>query len=320
MRGLESWLNKQWYSKSSPNLLLRVFERLYAFLLNLQKPMSTKKLAVPVIIVGNFTVGGTGKTPLIIALLNELKRLGYSPGVVSRGYGRKSQHAQSVTPSSAMDDSGDEPLLIAKRANVPVRVDAERLCAAQYLIEQGCNLIVSDDGLQHRALPRDIEIEVFDSKRVYGNGHLLPAGPLREAVRRVDLRVGNGLLLDTPEAYAMQLQITQCYHLVSGEQRALRDFTGQSLHAVAGIGHPQRFFDALIALDIHVFAHPFPDHHPFSAADLPATGPILMTEKDAVKLSESNRTDIWVVPVDAILSDAFLNALQHLIAQAQKKL
>ena len=318
MLGLESWLNKQWYSHSKPNLLLRCIERLYAFLLNWQQPFSTQKLSVPVIVVGNFTVGGTGKTPLIITLVNALKSVGYTPGVVSRGYGRKSRHAQSVTTSTSIDASGDEPFLIAKRTGVLVRVDAKRFCAANFLVEQGCNIIISDDGMQHRALPRQIEIEVFDSMRQYGNGHLLPAGPLREAVRAVDLRVGNGLLEDCTEAFAMQLQLVQCYHLLSGERKALRDFSGKVVQAVAGIGHPQRFFDALSALGIKVNANPFPDHHVFKPADLPASGPILMTEKDAVKLSELSRQDIWVVPVDAILSEAFFIELKNLIAQAQK--
>jgi tetraacyldisaccharide 4'-kinase len=318
--GLESWLNTQWYGKSKPNLILRAIERLYVFLLGLQKPFSTEKSTVPIIVVGNFTVGGTGKTPLIIALVNALKDLGYQPGVVSRGYGRKSRQPESVTTASAIDACGDEPFLIAKRTGAPVRVDAKRFCAANFLIEHGCNIIISDDGLQHRALPRHIEIEVVDAKRLYGNGRLLPAGPLREPVRRVDLRVGNGLHQDTPNAFAMQLHVAQCYHLLSGERKALQDFTGETVHAVAGIGHPARFFDALTALGIAVIPHPFPDHHSFNSADLPVSGTILMTEKDAVKCSASNRQDIWVVPVDALLSEAFLIELKRLIAQVQKRL
>ena len=320
MLGLESWLTSHWYSNTKPNFLLRVIERFYRFLLSLQKTINTQKLSAPVIVVGNFTVGGTGKTPLIITLVKELKRLGYSPGVVSRGYGRRTSVPVSVALSCATDECGDEPFLIAKHTSVPVRVDSKRIRAAEYLIEQGCNIIVSDDGLQHRQLPRHIEIEVFDSKRLYGNGHLLPAGPLREPVRSVNLRVGNGLLLDTLDAYAMQFQIKQCYHLLSGEQKALCDFSGHSIHAIAGIGHPQRFFDALTALGIKVIPYPFPDHHQFNVVDLPVSGPILMTEKDAVKLIESTRDDIWVVPVDAHLSDAFLIELTRLIAKAQKSL
>ncbi len=320
MLGIESWLSSQWYSNSKPHFVLRIIERLYTFLLNLQKPINSEKLSVPVIIVGNFTVGGTGKTPLIITLVNELKRLGYSPGVISRGFGRRTREPVSVTLSCATDECGDEPFLIAKRTSIPVRVDPKRIRAAQYLIEKGCTIIISDDGLQHRDLPRNIEIEVFDSKRLYGNGHLLPAGPLREPVRGVNLRVGNGLHADTSAAYAMQLQVAQCYHLLSGERKALRDFSGRSIHAVAGIGHPQRFFDALTAFGIEVISHPFPDHHRFNSTDLPVSGPILMTEKDAVKLTESKRDDIWVVPVDALLSDVFLIEITRLITQAQKSL
>lgn len=313
MSNLESWLTRIWYGEPKPPLALRAIERLYSVASKCQPAISTESLPVPVIVVGNFTVGGTGKTPLIIALVNELNALGYKPGVISRGYGRESNAAQSVTSGSPIRVSGDEPLLIAKRTGAPVRVDAKRHRAAVFLIKHGCNVIISDDGLQHRALPRQIEIEVFDNVRRYGNGRLLPAGPLREAVRRVDMRVGNGLSSDTDDAYAMQLQMTQCYHLESGEKKSLSEFQGQAIQAVAGIGNPQRFFDALTALGLDVQAHPFPDHHQFSESDLPESGPVFMTEKDAVKFAKTQRADIWVVPVDARLSDAFLTALNNLI-------
>ncbi len=314
MSGIESWLTRIWYGGSTPPLPLRAVERLYAGLRTFQAPMNTEKLSVPVIVVGNFTVGGTGKTPLIIALVNQLAASGYKPGVISRGYGRESNAAESITPGSSIHDSGDEPLLISKRTGAPVRVDAKRYRAAQFLIKRGCNIIISDDGLQHRALPRHIEIEVFDNVRQYGNGRLLPAGPLREPIRKVDLRVGNGLPSDSAEAFSMQLEMTQCYHLGSQAQKSLSAFIGETVQAVAGIGNPQRFFNALKDLGIDVQAHPFPDHHQFSDADLPESGPILMTEKDAVKFTKTQRSDIWVVPVDAKLSDGFLAALDRLIA------
>jgi tetraacyldisaccharide 4'-kinase len=316
--GIESWLNGIWYGRDKPPLLLRIVARLFAFTLKRRPLVSLKHLTAPIIIVGNFTVGGTGKTPLIIALITQLKAFGYRPGVISRGYGRRHRSAFSVTAASSIMHSGDEPLLIAKRTGVPVRVDGKRRHAAEYLLAQGCDVIVSDDGMQHRDLPRHIEIEVFDYQRQYGNGYLLPAGPLREPVRTVDMRVGNGQVGDDSAAYAMQLQMRQCYHLNTGESKSLGDFKGRTIQAVAGIGYPQRFFNALAALDIHVVEHPFPDHHRFSANELPKQGPVLMTEKDAVRCIGIVRADIWVVPVDAVLSNAFVDDLKRRIISARK--
>jgi tetraacyldisaccharide 4'-kinase len=309
MRGLESWLNGIWYGGKKPPAALKVLARLYALILRCRKPVRTDCLGAPVIVVGNFTAGGTGKTPLIIALVARLMASGFRPGVVSRGYGRKSKQPLSVDAASNPDDSGDEPFLIARRTQAPVRVDADRRRAAQFLIAQGCDVIVSDDGLQHRALPRTLEIEVFDAQRGYGNGRLLPAGPLREPLRPADVRVGNGLSGDQDDAFAMHLEMTQCHHLISGELKALDAFRGRQVQAVAGIGHPQRFFNALAEHGLSVRAHPFPDHHRFTSADLPEPGPVLMTEKDAVKCLGIIRDDIWAVPVDALLSEAFMERI-----------
>ncbi|MBP6533901.1 MAG: tetraacyldisaccharide 4'-kinase [Arenimonas sp.] len=309
MRGLESWLNGIWYGGEKPPFALKILACLYALILRFRKPVSTDYLGAPVIVVGNLTAGGTGKTPLIIALVARLKASGFRPGVVSRGYGRKSRRPVSVDAGCDPDDSGDEPFLIAKRTLAPVRVDADRRRAAQFLIAQGCDVIVSDDGLQHRALPRMLEIEVFDAQRGYGNGRLLPAGPLREPLRPTDVRVGNGLSGDQNDAFAMRLHMSQCYHLNSGELRALAAFRGRPIQAVAGIGHPQRFFNALAEHGLSVQAHPFPDHHRFTSADLPESGPVLMTEKDAVKCLGIIRDDIWAVPVDALLSEAFMERI-----------
>lgn len=315
MRGLESWLNGIWYGGKTPPFALKILARLYALILRRRKPVSTDCLGAPVIVVGNFTAGGTGKTPLIIALVTHLKASGFSPGVVSRGYGRKSRRPVSVDAASDPDDSGDEPFLIAKRTQAPVRVDADRRRAAQFLIAQGCDVIVSDDGLQHHGLPRTLEIEVFDSVRGYGNGRLLPAGPMREPLRQVDVRVGNGLSGDQRDAFGMRLHMTQCHHLNSGELKALDAFRGMQVQAVAGIGHPQRFFSALAEHGLSVRAHPFPDHHRFTSADMPEPGPVLMTEKDAVKCLGIIRDDIWAVPVDALLSEAFMEMVQSRLTQ-----
>ena len=317
MRGLESWLNGIWYGGKKPPVTLKALAGLYGLLLQCRKPVSTDSLGAPVIVVGNFTAGGTGKTPLIIALVARLMASGFRPGVVSRGYGRKSKQPSSVDAASNPDDGGDEPVLIAKRTQVPIRVDVDRRRAARYLIAQGCNVIVSDDGLQHRALPRTLEIEVFDSQRGYGNGRLLPAGPLREPLRPADVRVGNGLPGDQDHAFAMHLQMTQCYHLNSGELKALDAFRGKTVQAVAGIGNPQRFFNALAEHGLTVQEHPFPDHHRFTLADLPEQGPVLMTEKDAVKCLGIIRDDVWVVPVDAVLSEAFMELISSRLVETK---
>lgn len=315
MRGIESWLNGIWYGGIKPPTALKILARLYALVLRCRKPASSDFLDAPVIVVGNFTAGGTGKTPLIIALVARLQASGFRPGVVSRGYGRKSRLPVSVDAASDPDDSGDEPFLIAKRTQAPVRVDADRRRAAKFLIAQGCDVIVSDDGLQHRGLPRTLEIEVFDAQRGYGNGRLLPAGPMREPLRPVDVRVGNGLSGDQDDAFAMRLHISHCYNLNSGERKALDAFRGRPAQAVAGIGHPQRFFKALAEQGLSVQAHPFPDHHRFTSADLPEPGPVLMTEKDAVKCFGIDRDDIWAVPVDAFLSEAFMEMIYGRLMQ-----
>lgn len=310
MPGIESRLNGVWYGNEAPPLLLRVLSRAYLQALRWRKPLNTRNLRVPVIVIGNFTVGGTGKTPLIIAVVERLKRLGLKPGVISRGYGRAGRSAHSVHGGSTAGQSGDEPLLIFRRTHVPVQVDSDRLAAALHLIGVGCDVIVSDDGLQHRNLPRQIEIEVYDAARGYGNGRLLPAGPLREFPRKVDMRVGNGLDADTASDYRMQLHLTYCVRLLDGARRRLSEFSAEPVHAVAGIGNPGRFFKALEAEGIRIIAHPFPDHHRFEPSDLPG-GTVLMTEKDAVKCLAMEREDLWAVPAEADLSDVFFRDLEQ---------
>lgn len=308
MLGLESRLNAVWYGSDRPPWLLSCLSAVYGHVVRWQKPVNSARLPVPVLVIGNFTVGGTGKTPLLIALVEHLKQNGHRPGVVSRGYGRHGRAALSVQEDSPARQAGDEPLLIRRRTGVPVRVDRDRLAAARHLIGEGCDVIVSDDGLQHHNLPRTLEIEVFDAVRGYGNGRLLPAGPLRELPRPVDIRVGNGLATDSAGDFAMQLTLADAVRLHDGMRRPLSDFGTQPVHALAGIGNPPRFFRALRVAGIEVIEHPFPDHHRFTAADLPA-GDVLMTEKDAVKCSISDRTDLWAVPVDARLSTRFFETL-----------
>lgn len=313
MHGLESRLNAIWYAGAPVPWILRMLSGVHALLMSFRRPVETDALPVPVVVVGNFTAGGTGKTPVIIALVDYLKSAGYTPGVISRGYGRSGSGPVSVEFDSHALKTGDEPLLISRRCMVPVRVDAKRRRAAEYLAASGCSVIVSDDGLQHRALPRTLEIEIIDASRGYGNGRLLPAGPLRERPRSVGMRISNGQTTDTEDAFGMQLQPVHCRNLLSGETRALADFAGSTVNAVAGIGNPQRFFDMLTQFGIRVQGHAFPDHHRFSAADLPP-GPLMMTEKDAIKLPTPGRDDLWAVTVDARLSTAFFARLSQLLA------
>ena len=313
MTGFESRLNAIWYAGARVPWILRLLSRIYAWLLALRRPFATARLRVPVVVVGNFTAGGTGKTPVIIALVEHLTRIGYAPGVVSRGYGRSGSAPVSVEPDSDASIAGDEPLLISSRCRVPVRVDAHRRRAAEYLAASGCTIIVSDDGLQHRALPRLLEIEIIDAGRGYGNGLLLPAGPLRELPRGVDMRICNGQAVDTDDAFGMQLQPVHCRNLRTGEVRALSAFSGLAVSAVAGIGNPDRFFSMLMQSGLSIQKYGFPDHHRFKPGDLPE-GVVLMTDKDAAKFRMPDRTDLWSVAVDARLSSAFYSKFNRLIA------
>lgn len=273
------------------------------------------QLPVPVVVVGNITAGGTGKTPFTIALVEQLLATGWRPGVASRGYGRQQagqgRWVDEKTPSAL---AGDEPLLIARKTGVPVRVDADRVAAARALVEAGCDVVVSDDGLQHYRLARDIEIEVVDAQRRYGNGLMIPAGPLREPVSRAaccDFRIVN--LGADPAAAAvgfgqwpMRLEIRRALPLVGGRERDLATFAGQRVHAVAGIAHPERFFQMLREHQVGVVPHAFPDHHDFTAADLEFASqlPVLMTEKDAVKCAAFARPGQFMVPLQAELPAA----------------
>ena len=275
---------------------------------------------VPVVVVGNLTAGGSGKTPLTIALVQRLAQAGWKPGVASRGYGRADAAPRWIEADTTPAQGGAEPLLIAARTQVPVRVDRDRVAAARALARAGCDIVVCDDGLQHYRLARDIEIEVIDGARRYGNGLMLPAGPLREPVarsRRCDFRVVNlGHALATTSGcgfgeWPMQLQARSALPMAGGRARPLQSFAGMRVHAVAGSGNPQRFFDMLRGLGIGVVPHAFPDHHGYGAADLDFGNdqPVLMTEKDAVKCAAFADARCYVVPVDAELPEAFWIAL-----------
>ncbi|RUL79790.1 tetraacyldisaccharide 4'-kinase [Dyella choica] len=266
------------------------------------------RLPSPVIVVGNVTAGGTGKTPLTLALIDALRERGYRPGVVSRGYGG-SQHGSSLLDESPdPGEVGDEPCLI-RTSGAPVAIGRDRPAAAQLLLNGGCNVIIADDGLQHYRLARDLEICVIDGERRFGNARLLPAGPLRESLRRlqqVDFRVCNG---GKPQAGEVPMRLSGgiARTLCDGREQALASFAGMRVHAVAAIGHPQRFFASLAVQGLDVIAHPFPDHHAFTPEDL-AFGddlPVLMTEKDAVKCRLFALPNWWSAPVKADLPASF---------------
>jgi tetraacyldisaccharide 4'-kinase len=261
---------------------------------------------VPVIIIGNISVGGTGKTPLVIWLVKCLQQAGYRPGIVSRGYRGKARHwPQQVRADSDPVMVGDEAVLLAQRCQCPVAVDPHRVAAAQALLKYtDCDVIVADDGLQHYALGRDIEIAVIDGVRRFGNGRCLPAGPLREPVARLKtvdfIIVNGGCTLD--KEYRMDLRVEQICRVNDPDQVIEIDtLCGTAVHAVAGIGHPQRFFDQLQAMGFDIITHAYPDHHLFSATDLDFADrlPVIMTEKDAVKCRHFASDRCWTLPVKA---------------------
>jgi tetraacyldisaccharide 4'-kinase len=274
---------------------------------------SAEKLPVPVVVIGNITAGGSGKTPLALYLVRQLAALGWRPGIVSRGYGGSAQGVEAVSETSDAAQVGDEPLLLARRAGCPVFIGRDRVAAGRALLaaHPECNVLVADDGLQHLRLARDIEVVVLDERGI-GNGWPLPAGPLRECPRRID--TAHALVLNgdacVPESvkparvYRMRLMGDRFRHLHDHQRTCgAGELTGRRLHAVAGIGDPARFFRQIESLGLHAERHPFPDHHAFQAGDLvfPGADALLMTEKDAVKCQAFAPTETWVLPVEAQL-------------------
>jgi len=315
---MSSWLERQWYRWSVWHLLLLPLSLLFWLVSSLRRALyklgwlRRVHLSCPVIVVGNIAVGGTGKTPLVIALVELLQNAGFSPGVISRGYRGKSQLPRPVTTSSNPAEVGDEPVLLARKAGCPVWVGHKRVEVGMALLAQhtDVNVLVCDDGLQHYRLARDVEIVVIDALRWFGNGLLLPAGPLREPVgrmRQADLVVINGWLPGAPlqrREFTMQLTGDLLYNLRNPELKAQPEiFAGQTVHAVAGIGNPQRFFQHLKKIGLRFVEHPFPDHHAFIPQDLPwpESQAIVITEKDAVKCQDFAGDNVWVLPVRAQL-------------------
>jgi tetraacyldisaccharide 4'-kinase len=321
---LEAWFQFQWYGRADANPWLVPLERLFAAAASLRRTayrrglLVSRRFPVPVIIVGNLTVGGAGKTPLVLWLAERLAAAGWRPGIVSRGYrGRPASEPTEVLAESDPADVGDEPLLLALRSKVPVYVHRDRgLAVSALLARHPCDLVIADDGLQHYALGRDLEIAVVDGARRFGNGHLLPAGPLREPPGRLksaDLVVCNGGAANAGE-WPMTLVAADAVNLISGERRPLAAFAGDRALAVAGIGNPGRFFELLAGAGLSAEPRPFPDHHRYVPGDLPPAGcVVLMTEKDAVKCRGLAAPDHWYVPVAAQLPPEFGQRLCELL-------
>jgi len=321
-------LERHWYRLTPVSVLLLPLSLIFCVLVQLRymlyrlRVIPGTHLPVPVIVVGNITVGGTGKTPLVIWLANFLRQAGYRPGIVTRGYRGNSQAwPVAVMPQTPPGQVGDEAVLLARYSGCPVLAGPDRVAAARQHVEQGCNVIISDDGLQHYRLRRDVEIAVIDSMRRFGNRLCLPAGPLREPVSRlksVSVRVANGV----PEAgeLGMTFEPAGFYNLSEPERRAATDqFRDGPVHAVAGIGNPDRFFSSLRGLGLSVIPHPFPDHHGFLPGELEFSDdrPVIMTEKDAVKCEPFATARCWVLAVearpDAALGEQVLKRLKEII-------
>jgi tetraacyldisaccharide 4'-kinase len=316
----ESRIQRAWQHRGPLSTILLPLSALYCAVARRRRQAFLRTpppaLPLPVVVVGNVTVGGTGKTPMVIRLCEWLREQGWRPGVVSRGYGGSaSDRPLRVTQRSGAAEAGDEPLLIALRAGVPVSVCADRVAAVQALLaDESCDIIVADDGMQHYRLPRDVEIAMLDGRRRLGNARCLPAGPLREPpsrLREVDFVV---VAEGEPGAgeYAMALHLDEAWSLAEPSQRReLSDFSGVTVHALAGIGNPERFFAALESAGLRILRHPFPDHYRYQAADLifDDGAPVLMTEKDAVKCREFAPPDCWAVPASAELPPELTAAL-----------
>jgi tetraacyldisaccharide 4'-kinase len=315
MRSIE----KMWYSARAP-LWLAPLSFLYGFVMALRSVLyriglrHRIKVAVPVVVVGNLTVGGTGKTPLVAWLSSHLAACGMRVAIVSRGYGGRARGVTRVTVHSRASEVGDEPLLLARRAAATVFIGRDRVAAAEAAVKDGADLVLCDDGLQHLALVRQCEIVVIDGQRGFGNGCLLPRGPLRESprrLRRVNAVVVNGAITApdfhlpkfvTGTHFVMQMRPGDARPVAgSGALRSLSSFRGNGVHAVAAIGNPQRFFDMLRNAGLTVYEHAFDDHHPFKPGDLNFGDslPVLMTEKDAVKCAPFADERCWYVPVTA---------------------
>jgi tetraacyldisaccharide 4'-kinase len=329
----DSLLQRVWYDREAQwlSMALLPLSWLFRFIVVCRRAayriglFRRVRVARPVVVIGNVTVGGTGKTPFTIWLAGQLQARGMCVGIVLRGYGGKSAHwPRDVAADSAPEEVGDEAVLLASRTGAIVVAGPDRVAAAQRAIDRGAQIVLSDDGLQHYRLARDCEIVVIDGRRNVGNRRLLPAGPLREPVSRLaeaDLRVVSWRdgtarpLSPAPATIQVWAHLTQATALVGGATRPVESFAGTKVHAVAAIGHPQQFFAALQQLGIEVAPHPLPDHAQPSAADIrfPDQLAVLMTEKDAVKCRAIADQRHWAVRMDVTMREQDAAAVHSML-------
>jgi len=326
----EQKITEAWYHKRRWIYVFSPIEFLYKRLVPIRKALYKKGFlksshpGIPVIVVGNITVGGTGKTPVVIEIVEHLKQKGWTPGVVSRGYGgRIKTYPFLVTPRTIAEECGDEPVLIYRNTQAKIAIDSNRARAAEYLKLLGCDIIITDDGLQHLGLERDFEILVIDGKRGFGNQHMLPVGPLRESVDRVELC--DFVLTNGDENICPQHRASECFNmspqhlvdLVSREQYPLSWLMDKEIHALAGIGNPDRFFSLLEGLGSKPICHPFADHHEYKMSDIPNDKKsLVVTEKDAVKLEQFPIQDCLYLKIKAELPQLFFTNLNAFLKQA----
>ncbi len=321
---MQQWLLSCWYGDPGRGRWLQAFAWLFGGIIRLRRALYARgwlpsyQSTRPVVVIGNLTVGGTGKTPLVHWLARQLMNRGLRVGIASRGYFGSSGAARRVTTSDTALLVGDEALLLHRRLGIPVAIGARRADAVR-LLEAECDLILCDDGLQHYALARDFEIAVVDGVRGFGNGRLLPAGPLREPVTRlaeVQAVVVNGNGFDRPEAIRMQLEPVAFVAVGGGTRRPLADFAGRSVIGAAAIGHPARFFELLRAHGLRVEERAFADHATLTPVSAGAGQgrPVLMTEKDAVKCTGAGWQDAWYLEVEARVAGAAAESLPDRIA------
>ena len=309
-----------WYKKSLWLYLLIPFSLVFSYLTNRRRSKFSKskklryKSSIPLVVVGNLTIGGTGKTPLVAYIASELVKKGYNPGIVSRGYGGKFRETLHVTNDTPVKQTGDEAQILSK-LNLPFYIDKNRVRAVKVLEKNNdCDVIISDDGLQHYNMNRDIEIVVIDGKRRFGNNLTFPAGPLREPKKRlnsVDFIVNNSGPTQEGE-YLMNISPAKFVHLKSGKSYPIKKWPmHKQVHAVAGLGNPGRFFDLLARLGFEIIRHPFPDHHNFDESNILYLDhlPIIMTEKDASKCKSFDNNKIWYLTIEADVSDKFIDEL-----------
>jgi tetraacyldisaccharide 4'-kinase len=319
--------NPIWYGRHPLGVILAPLSWLYCLVVQLRRLgyrkgwIASRRLPVPVVVVGNLTVGGTGKTPAVLKLAELLRARGWHPGIITRGYGGRGGHGsvapRLVPPDGEPADFGDEPVLLARRSGCPVVAGPDRVAAGALALSRGdVDILIADDGLQHYRLARDIEIAVIDGARGLGNGRCLPAGPLREPRSRlaeVDLVLTNG---DGPDGatgggYRMRLVPGEAVNLRDpAVSKPIADFLGRPVFAIAAIGNPERFFVMLRGMGLEVAGRAYPDHYPFAPTDLVdwPGGPVLMTEKDAVKCMPFAGEDHWFLPGQAELDRAFVEA------------